>query len=301
MDGLVFKRFDFKKRAIVQKLEEDIRAVQGDYNKRGMLHSGGYVKKFFDLMAQSAEKNIEALLETYSEVGQSTGENVILDKESEIRNEIQELAIQEGRRVNEKVSEMAQRLQFQPPQEMSFFSTNLLTDARDKAEILVETTKRRIRNKIPKKTWTNEVFVIMQIGDVEMDKIWTNVYLPVIQDFKFDPRRIDRHNTGRFLMSEVVDLLNRSRLIIADLTNERPNCYLEVGYALGTEKFNHLILCAREDHNPESPNYQKGGPKVHFDIGGYDILFWNENKIDDFKTALAKKINYRLEVIKNNG
>jgi hypothetical protein len=98
-------------------------------------------------------------------------------------------------------------------------------------------------------------------------------------------------------MSEVANLINRSKIIIADLTNERPNCYLEVGYTLGVEKYNHLILCAKENHNPDSPTYQKGGPKVHFDITGYGILFWDENKIDEFKLELAKKIRYQLTVI----
>ena len=113
-----------------------------------------------------------------------------------------------------------------------------------------------------------------------------------------EPRRIDRHNEGRFLMREVATLLNRSKLIIADLTHERPNCYFEAGYVYGLDKSNHLILSAREDHNPGSPNHRRDGPRIHFDISGYDILFWNADKIDAFKFDLAKKINYRLEVIR---
>ncbi len=136
----------------------------------------------------------------------------------------------------------------------------------------------------------------MQIGNQLLDKIWKDVYVPVIDDFKLKPRRIDKHNEGRFLMSEVADLLNRSKIVIADLTNARPNCYLEVGYTMGIDKYNHLILCAREDLN-DSANFKKDGPKVHFDVKGYDILWWDESKIDDFKLELAKKIRYRLTVI----
>jgi hypothetical protein len=36
---------------------------------------------------------------------------------------------------------------------------------------------------------------------------------------------------GRILQSEIANFINKSKIIIADLTNERPNCYLEVGYA----------------------------------------------------------------------
>lgn len=297
MDSLVFKKFDFKKCAILDKLEEDILATQNNYNAKGVLHSSMFVNAVFKLIAQSAEDTIDALLETYDEVGKVTGEEIIITKENEIRQEIEKLASDEGQRSNERMNEINKRIGIGAPREASFFGTNLLTRARDKTDILIETTKRQVNNSKPRKTISDEVFVIMPIGNPLLDKIWTNVYVSVIQDFKLGPKRIDKHNEGRFLMSEVADLINRSKLIIADLTNERPNCYLEVGYALGLEKYNHLILCARENHNHDSPNYQKNGPKVHFDITGYDILFWDENKMDDFKLELAKKIKYRLTII----
>ena len=216
-------------------------------------------------------------------------------KETEILEEISKIAIREQNRIKEKIGTMAQNLGM--PDVAKSLNVDLLSEAKIKAEIFVETVKRRIRNAQPQKSFTNEVFLIMQIGDPQLDRIWTNVYVPVIQDFKLKPRRIDKHNEGRFLMSEVADMLNKSKIIIADLTNARPNCYLEVGYTYGIEKHSHLILSAREDHNPNSPNHKKDGPKIHFDISGYDILFWDENKLNDFKIELAKKIKYRLTVV----
>lgn len=297
MDSLVFKKFDLKKRAILEKLEEDILATQNNYNAKGVLHSSMFVYAIFKLVAQSTNDIIDALLETYDSVGKVTGEEIIITKENEIRQEIEKLASGERQRANDRMNEINKKINVGVSGEASLFWENLLTTARDKADILIETTKRRVNNTKFRKTITDEVFVIMPIGNAPLDKIWSNVYVPVIQDFKLSPKRIDKHNEGRFLMSEVSDLINRSKLIIADLTNERPNCYLEVGYTLGLEKYNHLILCAREDHNHDSPNYKKDGAKVHFDITGYDILFWDENKIEDFKIELAKKIKYRLTVI----
>jgi hypothetical protein len=49
-------------------------------------------------------------------------------------------------------------------------------------------------------------------------------------------RRVDRHNEGDLLDSEIVQFIERSQIIVADLTNERHNCYLEVGYATGLER-----------------------------------------------------------------
>lgn len=297
MDSLVYKKFDFKKREILEKLEEDVLEAQNSYSARGVINSGMFVTAIFKLIKKSTEDVIDSLLETYDEVGKATGEDLIIMKENEMRQDIEKLAVEEGQRGTNRLSEISKKVNIGAPREAGFFWANLMVDARDKTDIIVETHKRRRNNGKSQKSITDEVFVIMPIGKPITDTIWKNVYVPVIQDFELSPKRIDKHNEGRFLMSEVADLINRSKLIIADLTDERPNCYLEVGYALGLEKYNHLILCARENHNHDSPNHQKNGPKVHFDITGYDILFWDENKIDDFKIKLAKKIKYRLTVI----
>ena len=297
MDSLVFKKFDFKKRSILKRLEQDIQNFKEELAGKGAFYSGYNITQTFNLLKKSAEEILQALLDTYVEVGKETGEKIVITHENEILNEVNSIAVSEANRVVSKTSELAKSIRGNNPPEVSSFGTNFLVDARDKAEILIETTKRRIKNSAPQKSFTDEAFVIMQIGNAFMDKIWNTVYVPVIQDFKLSPKRIDKHNEGRFLMSEVANLINRSKIIIADFTNERPNCYLEVGYTLGVEKYNHLILCAKENHNPDSPTYQKGGPKVHFDITGYGILFWDENKIDEFKLELAKKIRYQLTVI----
>lgn len=63
---------------------------------------------------------------------------------------------------------------------------------------------------------------------------------------------------------------------------------------MGLGKFENLILTAREDHNIDSPNHNDKGPKVHFDLSGYDILWWEPNKLEEFKQALERKIRFRL-------
>lgn len=298
MDGLVFKKFDLSKRQTLQKLEEDTLRKQHEFGAKGSLHSSIFLNVVFKLLIKSAEDNVEALLEIYENVGRTINdERFIIEKEDEIRAEIDNLVAMEGQRINAEITKLAKKINMARPDGVGYFQGNLQAEAHDRAEILIETTKRRIANNQPKKSFKDDVFVIMQIGNPQLDKIWKDVYVSVIGDFKLNPKRIDKHNEGRFLMSEVADYLNKSKLVIADLTNARPNCYLEVGYTLGIEKNSHLILCAREDHEPGSPNFKKDGPKVHFDIGGYDIIWWDEAKIDYFKLSLAKRMTYRLTVI----
>jgi nucleoside 2-deoxyribosyltransferase len=105
-----------------------------------------------------------------------------------------------------------------------------------------------------------DAFVIMQIGNDELDNLYTSVIALAIQTCGLEPKRVDRHNQGGLLKSEIISFLQQSEIIIADLTNERPNCYLEIGYAMGIDKFKNLILTVREEDTHQglaSERYRK--------------------------------------------
>ncbi len=84
---------------------------------------------------------------------------------------------------------------------------------------------------------------------------------------------------------------------MADLTNERPNVYLEVGYAMGIDKLRNLVLTCRSDHLPGNAGWNPDGPKVHFDLAGYDILFWEPSKPDSFREQLESRIRRRRALL----
>lgn len=147
---------------------------------------------------------------------------------------------------------------------------------------------------------SNSGFVIMQIGDKELDRVYNEVYYPALKESNLMPCRIDKDNKGYILKKEITDNIENSPIIIADITNERPNCYLEIGYAMGLDKYKNLIITSREDHHPDSPNYNKKGPKIHFDLSGYDILFWHPDKLPEFKEKLIEKISRRIVAINPN-
>ena len=85
-------------------------------------------------------------------------------------------------------------------------------------------------------------FVIMQIGNTDLDRIFEDILTPAMTDCGLDVRRVDRDNEGGLLKAEIMSLIEESEIIVADLTNERPNCYLEVGYAMGLGKNRNLLL-----------------------------------------------------------
>jgi len=137
-------------------------------------------------------------------------------------------------------------------------------------------------------------FVIMQIGDAQLEEVFERAIAPALAACCLAVRRVDRHNRGGMLPVEIVEFIDESEILVADLTNERPNCYLEVGYAIGVGKHTNLILTAREDHDPESPSHRPGGPRIHFDLAGYDILLWSPERLPVFCSELEKRIRRRL-------
>lgn len=144
-----------------------------------------------------------------------------------------------------------------------------------------------------------DCFVIMPIGNPETEPVWEKAYFPIINGVSLKPKRVDIHDDGTFLPMQIIQYISGSQIIIADLTLARPNCYLEVGYAMGLNKYNNLILCCREDHNPDSPIFSKNQHKVHFDLQSFGILWWGNNNLDAFKVNLKQKIERRIKRLKH--
>ena len=141
-------------------------------------------------------------------------------------------------------------------------------------------------------------FVIMPINNTATEHLWEKVYRPVINDCGFVPDRIDESDDGSDLSPQILEKIVNAHLIIADLTMERQNCYFELGFAYGTIKNDaSVIVCCREDHYQRSPNYNNKGPQVHFDLSGRNIIWWDNNDLDKFRTQLREKIGSRMTQI----
>ena len=84
----------------------------------------------------------------------------------------------------------------------------------------------------------------------------------------YDHSRIDQEIFGK---------LQRSRLVLADLTGERPNCFLEAGFAMGRQ-LPTVIMC------------KKGGA-THFDLKTVATHFWDPSAtLDARKRALREHL-----------
>lgn len=62
---------------------------------------------------------------------------------------------------------------------------------------------------------------------------------------------------------------------------------------MGQNKFTNLILCCREDHNPDSNDYDPSKNKVHFDVNTFYVIWWSKDETETFRTQLKNKILQR--------
>ena len=99
-------------------------------------------------------------------------------------------------------------------------------------------------------------------------------YIPFIIKNKEHLNKID---------DEILNEINKARLVICDLTSEkekpRGSVYFEAGYAMGKDI--PVVWTCRKELEKEIP----------FDIRQYNCLFWEKGKMDDF----IKKLQNRIE------
>ncbi|TGL55263.1 hypothetical protein EHQ61_00695 [Leptospira wolffii] len=104
----------------------------------------------------------------------------------------------------------------------------------------------------------------------------------LLQDFECTAIRIDKEFPIEQLVKRIKDEITKSQFIIADLTDERPSCYFESGYA---EALGIPIIYIASESSVVNP---KEKTKIHFDIHMNILMFSNHKE-------LSKKVKSSIE------
>jgi hypothetical protein len=110
---------------------------------------------------------------------------------------------------------------------------------------------------------SRDVFVIMSFEETDDLQDYRAAVEQVCKEAGFEAIRTDSRpaaNTHQ-IIDAIHDHIQTCGFVIADLTNERPNVYYEIGYAMGLNK--KLILTSKKDVT------------VHFDLHGYTRIGWS--------------------------
>jgi hypothetical protein len=95
--------------------------------------------------------------------------------------------------------------------------------------------------------------------------------------------RIDKEVPLEDMVTRIKKEIHGSSFVIADLTEERPSCYFEAGYA---EAINRKVIYIASKDSVRDPNIKT---KVHFDIHMHVNYFINHKELQEkLKTVIEK-------------
>jgi hypothetical protein len=129
-----------------------------------------------------------------------------------------------------------------------------------------------------------QVFVIMKFRDRVLDSAYVGAIRPVFKRFKYDVLRIDEIQDSGKITDQILEEIARSELVIADLTDERPNCYYEAGFAHAIGK--EIIFTIKK------------GSSIHFDLAGYRFIEWETE--EDLRQLLKQRLASKAKKLSRN-
>jgi len=131
-------------------------------------------------------------------------------------------------------------------------------------------------------------FVVLRIGASDVDRLFVEAITPATRDCGLEAKRVDLTEGRETITARILELINGSNLVIADLTYERPNCYFEAGYTQG--KGIPIIYTARKDHDPRRLGRTLADPRVHFDLDAHKITYWSEDDMISARLEITQRI-----------
>ena len=115
-----------------------------------------------------------------------------------------------------------------------------------------------------------QVFYVRLLNDkfpeyASVEAFFRNVADPFVTDLGYSPVQMGLgKNEFAWMNQAIFDTLHHSAVVFIDLTALRPNCFMELGYALGNRQ--RVIITAREDtHFP-------------FDSFALEAFLWKESE-----------------------
>ena len=145
----------------------------------------------------------------------------------------------------------------------------------------MQSTKMVSISNIVTKSATPNAFVVMQFKE-EYNEFFREVIKPTCEKHGLEVIRADDMYTSGLIIQDIIQSLEESSLVIAEITPDNPNVYYELGYAHGIKKPT-ILLC---DSSRE---------KLPFDISGIRTIFY-DNKISG-KSQVEERLSKHLEYL----
>lgn len=108
------------------------------------------------------------------------------------------------------------------------------------------------------------VFCVMQFSK-EYNDLYNDVIKPICEELGYETIRADEFYTSTPILQDIIESIQNSTVIIAEITPDNPNVFYEIGYSHAIGKPT-ILLCDRKRE------------KLPFDLSSFRTLFY-ENSI----------------------
>lgn len=130
-------------------------------------------------------------------------------------------------------------------------------------------------------------FVIQPFdGGGPFDKRYDDVLVPAIRDASLAAYRVDRDPSVSIPIDEIEDGIRNAEVCLADISQDNPNVWFEVGFAIASRKPLCLICDTKKDRFP-------------FDVQHRSIIRYESDSLRDF-TSMQDKITKKLVALVND-
>jgi hypothetical protein len=121
------------------------------------------------------------------------------------------------------------------------------------------------------------VFVIMPYTD-DMEPIYDGIDAAA-SSVGLKAQRVKDVQGDYRITDKIMEMILSSRLVVADITHERPNVYFELGFARGIGKT--VITIARRD------------AKIHFDVKDWTYITYIDSRL--LERDLRERLEFEIE------
>jgi hypothetical protein len=132
------------------------------------------------------------------------------------------------------------------------------------------------------------VFYVRLLNDslpeyASVESFFRNTVDVLVRELGYEPLQMGiGKNEFAWMNQAIFDSLHHSSVVLVDLTALRPNCFMELGYALGNRQ--RVIVTARDD------------TQISFDAFALEAFKWNDSedpakRIDRLRTHWERNIN----------
>lgn len=134
-----------------------------------------------------------------------------------------------------------------------------LSDARELSNVLISI----VADLRPRRAFYVRLMTHDHQDYPSVEEHFRDVVDPVMENIGFEPHEVGRHDPiSAFINVEIFEGIHRAGVVIIDLTGVRPNCMMELGYALGRRR--NVVLSAK--HETSLP----------FDSDKLPTYFWSD-------------------------